>query len=57
MLDLHGYGPTLLAGTVLTIEAALLSLVVAVGLGVARRAGQDLALGARRRPWPASTPR
>ena len=33
MLDLHGYGPSLLEGVVLTIEAALLSLVVAVVLG------------------------
>ncbi len=33
MLDLQGYGHTLLAGTVLTIEAALLSLVIAVILG------------------------
>lgn len=33
MLDLQGYGHTLLAGTVLTIEAAVLSLAVAVLLG------------------------
>ena len=33
MLDLQGYGHTLLAGTVITIEAALLSLVIAVILG------------------------
>ena len=33
MLDLQGYGHTLLAGTVLTIEAALLSLAIAVILG------------------------
>ena len=35
MLDLKGFGHTLLAGTVLTVEAALLSLVVAVLLGAA----------------------
>jgi arginine/ornithine transport system permease protein len=33
VLDLKGFGHTLLAGTALTIEAALLSLVVAVVLG------------------------
>jgi len=33
VLDLQGYGHTLLAGTVLTIEAALLSLAIAVILG------------------------
>ena len=35
MLDLGGYGPALLGGTWLTIAAALLSLLVAVGLGAA----------------------
>jgi arginine/ornithine transport system permease protein len=33
VLDLKGYGLTLLAGTVLTVEAAVLSLVLAVVLG------------------------
>ena len=33
MLDLKGYGLTLLSGTVLTIELALVSLIVAVLLG------------------------
>ena len=33
MLDLQGYGPTLLVGTLLTIEAAVLSLAIAVLLG------------------------
>ena len=35
MLDLGGYGPSLLGGTWLTIQTALLSLAVAVCLGVA----------------------
>jgi len=34
LFDLHGYGPSILAGTVLTIEAALLSLLVAASLGM-----------------------
>ncbi len=34
MLDLGGYGQSLLAGTVLTVEAALVSLAVATALGV-----------------------
>lgn len=34
-LGLHGYLPSLLQGTLLTIEAALLSLVVAMLLGIA----------------------
>jgi arginine/ornithine transport system permease protein len=34
VLDLRGYGHTLLDGTLVTIEAALVSLAVAVGLGV-----------------------
>lgn len=33
-LNLRGYGPSILDGTVLTIEVALLSLVIAVVLGV-----------------------
>jgi arginine/ornithine transport system permease protein len=33
VLDLRGYGPSLLSGVVLTIEAALFSLIVAVFLG------------------------
>jgi arginine/ornithine transport system permease protein len=33
VLDLKGYGLTLLSGTVLTVEAAVLSLVLAVALG------------------------
>ena len=35
MLDLGGYGASLLGGTWLTIQTALLSLAVAVCLGVA----------------------
>ncbi len=35
MLDLHGYGPAILEGTVLTVEAGLLSLAVAMLLGMA----------------------
>ena len=34
MFDLHGYGPSILSGMLLTIEAALLSLVVAMALGM-----------------------
>lgn len=34
MLDLQGYGASLLQGTVLTIEAALVSLAIAVALGM-----------------------
>lgn len=34
MLDLQGYGFSLIEGTLLTIEAALASLAVAVGLGL-----------------------
>lgn len=34
MLDLQGYGPAILEGAVLTIEAALLSLLLAVVLGM-----------------------
>jgi arginine/ornithine transport system permease protein len=33
VLDLRGYGPSLLEGVALTIEAALLSLIVAMALG------------------------
>lgn len=35
MLDLHGYGPQILEGTWLTIQVALLSLLIAVVLGMA----------------------
>ncbi len=35
MLDLQGYGPSLLEGALLTIEVALASLVIAVLLGMA----------------------
>lgn len=35
MLDLHGYGPALLEGTLLTVESALASLAIALGLGLA----------------------
>ncbi|WP_111494456.1 MULTISPECIES: ABC transporter permease [Marinobacter] len=34
MLDLHGYGPSLMKGAVVTAELALLSLVLAVVLGL-----------------------
>ncbi|MCX2522642.1 ABC transporter permease [Larsenimonas rhizosphaerae] len=34
MLDLHGYGPRLLEGSLLTLELALLSLLLAVLLGL-----------------------
>ena len=34
MLDLHGYGPSLLEGAVLTLEAALASLLLATTLGL-----------------------
>ncbi|WP_043529792.1 ABC transporter permease [Litchfieldella xinjiangensis] len=34
MIDLHGYGPRLLEGALVTIELAVLSLVVAVVLGL-----------------------
>jgi arginine/ornithine transport system permease protein len=34
MLDLHGYGPAILDGTLLTIRAALVSLLVAIALGM-----------------------
>ena len=57
MLDLGGYGPSLLEGVVLTIEAALLSLIVAVALGALGALGQDVAIAAWPRAWPASTPR
>ena len=57
VLDLKATAHTLLAGTLLTIEAALLSLVVAVVLGVARRAGEDLALRRSRGRSPGSTRR
>ena len=35
MLDLHGYGPSILGGAWLTIQVALLSLLLAVVLGLA----------------------
>ncbi|HET8790193.1 MAG TPA: ABC transporter permease [Modicisalibacter sp.] len=35
MIDLHGYGPRLLEGALVTIELAVLSLIVAVILGLA----------------------
>lgn len=35
MLDLGGYGLSLLGGTWLTVQTAILSLIIAVGLGVA----------------------
>ena len=34
MLSLHGYGPSILEGTVLTLEVSLLSLVVAMFFGI-----------------------
>lgn len=34
MIDLHGYGPRLLEGALVTLELALLSLLVAVALGL-----------------------
>jgi arginine/ornithine transport system permease protein len=34
MLDLQGYGPAILEGTLLTVEAGLLSLAVAMVLGI-----------------------
>jgi arginine/ornithine transport system permease protein len=34
MLDLHGYGPSILEGTLLTLEISLVSLMVAMGLGI-----------------------
>ncbi|MFP4136771.1 MAG: ABC transporter permease [Halomonas sp.] len=34
MIDLHGYGPRLLEGALITIELALLSLVLAIVLGL-----------------------
>jgi len=34
MLDLHGYFPMILEGMTLTIEVALLSLLIAVILGL-----------------------
>ncbi len=34
MLDLHGYGPSLLEGTLLTVGAALASLALAIVLGL-----------------------
>jgi arginine/ornithine transport system permease protein len=40
MLNLRGYGPALLDGTILTIEAALVSLAVAVMLGIIAALGR-----------------
>ena len=34
MLDLHGYGPTIFTGAILTIEVAIFSLIVALVLGL-----------------------
>lgn len=34
MLDLHGYGPSIFMGAIVTIEVAFLSLVVALALGM-----------------------
>ncbi|GGB09652.1 ABC transporter permease [Agarivorans gilvus] len=34
MLDLHGYGPSIFVGAILTIEVAFLSLAVALALGM-----------------------
>ncbi len=34
MLDLHGYGPSIFIGAILTIEVAFLSLAVALALGM-----------------------
>lgn len=34
MLDLHGYGPSILEGTLLTLEISLVSLMVAMVLGI-----------------------
>lgn len=40
MLDLKGYGPLILSGAILTVEVALLSLAVAVLLGIAGALGK-----------------
>ena len=40
MLDLHGYGPQILEGTRLTVEVALLSLAIAVLLGITGALGK-----------------
>jgi arginine/ornithine transport system permease protein len=34
MLDLHGYGPSIFEGAILTIEVAILSLILALALGM-----------------------
>ena len=34
MIDLHGYGPSIFGGAILTIEVAVLSLIVALFLGL-----------------------
>ncbi|RKF17487.1 ABC transporter permease [Alginatibacterium sediminis] len=40
MLDLHGYGPSIFAGAIVTIEIALLSLLVALILGMLTAVGR-----------------
>ncbi|WP_408607731.1 hypothetical protein [Enterovibrio coralii] len=34
MLDLHGYGPSIFMGAILTVELAVLSAIIAVLLGL-----------------------
>ena len=34
MFDLHGYGPSILEGSWLTVQLALASLVIAIALGM-----------------------
>ncbi len=40
MIDLQGYGPSIFKGSILTIEVALLSLVIAVLLGLVTASGK-----------------
>jgi arginine/ornithine transport system permease protein len=40
MLNLHGYGPSILQGTILTIELCLVSLVIAMLLGIITALGK-----------------
>lgn len=40
MLDLHGYGPSIFKGAILTIELAFLSLLIAVILGLLGASGK-----------------
>ncbi len=47
MLDLHGYGPSIFGGAILTIELAVLSLVIAFLLGLI---GASAKLSKRRTP-------